>query len=295
MATQSIRFAFFGTPRLAALFLDELEARGLVPSLVVTTPDKPQNRGLKLMSPPVKRWADARHIPVLQPDTLDADFLAQMSKNTWDVFVVIYYGNILPKKLLDTPKRGVLNVHFSLLPRFRGTSPVRAAILADEKRTGISILKMDEKIDHGPVVAQKAVAPAEWPPSASEFEELLTRESAELLSQILPLWLERKIEAREQNHDIATGCPAFKKEDGLIELSDDTYANFLKIRGFDSTIGTYAYFERGGKRIRVRILDAHVENDRLVFDRVVPEGKREMSGEEFLRSGAKPLTPPPSA
>jgi methionyl-tRNA formyltransferase len=293
MSAGDIRFAFFGTPYLAALFLDELEKRDLVPVVVVTTPDKPQQRGLTVMPSPVKTWANERGIPVLQPEK-PGDAAVELRALKCDVFVVIYYGKIIPKALLDMPKRGVLNVHFSLLPRFRGTSPVRAAILDDERRTGISIIQMDEKIDHGPVVAQKAVIPPEWPPSAREFEEFLTRESAGLLAQILPLWLEKKIEAREQNHDLATGCPAFEKKDGLIDLSGDTYANLLKIRGFDSTIGTYAFFERGGKAIRTRITSAHIENGALVLDRVVPEGKREMSFDAFARGGARPITPPPS-
>lgn len=294
MKTAGIRFAFFGTPRLAATFLDELEQHGLTPGLVVTTPDKPRQRGLTLMSPPVKGWADAHGISVLQPEELNSHFLKNVRMSEWDAFVVIYYGKVLPKEVLDIPKRGVLNVHFSLLPRFRGTSPVRAAILADEKHTGVSIIQMDERIDHGPIVAQKAIPAPEWPPRASEYEAFLTRESAELMAQILPLWVEKKINAREQNHDVATGCPAFEKKDGFVDLSHDAYANLLKIRGFDSTIGTYTFFERGGKNIRVNIKEAHIENGALMLDRVVLEGKRETSGEELVRSGARSLTPPPN-
>lgn len=287
-----VKFAFFGTPQLAAVFLDELEQKGLVPSLVVTTPDKPQKRGLEVLSPPVKKWADTRSIPVLQPEALDSAFAARLHKEACDVFVVIYYGKILPQAVLDIPRRGVLNVHFSLLPRFRGTSPVRSAILADEKNTGVSIIQMDEKIDHGPIVAQKAILAPEWPPRASEYEELLTRESAHLLAQIFPLWVAGKITARKQNHDVATGCPAITKEDGLLDLSADPYKNLLKIRALDSTVGTHAPFERNGKTIRVSIKSAHLADGKLVLTRVVPEGKREMEYEEFLRSGARPVTPP---
>ncbi|MDP2648800.1 MAG: hypothetical protein Q8P19_02770, partial [bacterium] len=96
-------------------------------------------------------------------------------------------------------------------------------------------------------------------------------------------------EARAQNHDLATRCPAYTKDDGLLDLADDAYKNLLNIRAFDSTVGTHAFFERGGKRLRVQILEAHLDGKTLVIDLVKPEGKREMSYEEFLRSGAKPL------
>ncbi len=287
--SKDIRFAFFGTPELACVFLDELENAGLVPSLVVTTPDKARGRGLEVSAPPVKKWAEERSVFVLQPEEFNSDVLENIRMKECDVFVVIYYGKVLPRTLLDIPKRGTLNIHFSLLPRWRGTSPVRAAIANDDKEAGTSIILLDEKIDHGPVIAQKRLPVAEWPPKASELEKQATHESAKLLVDILPSWIAGDIEAREQNHDIATMCPAYTKEDGLLDLNGDPYQNLLKIRAFDTTVGTHTFFERGGKKIRVGIIDAHIENSKLVIDRVKPEGKKEMAYEEFLRSGAKPV------
>ena len=294
--SKDIRFAFFGTPRLAAIFLDELEKASYVPSLVVTTPDRKQGRGLTLTPPPVKEWAQKRNIEALQPEKLDDDFSHRLRATGCELFIVIYYGKVLPRAVLDIPKHGVLNVHFSLLPRWRGTSPVRAAILNDDREIGTSIILLDEKIDHGPIVAQKkfAVPPQAggWPPRARELEEQMTHESAKLLIGILPSWLKGDIEAQEQNHDLATLCPALEKSDGLINLSHDPYQNLLKIRAFDTTIGTHAFFERDGKRIRVQILDAHIDppagGEKLVIDIVKPEGKKEMRYEEFVRSGAHP-------
>ncbi|MDZ4227352.1 MAG: methionyl-tRNA formyltransferase, partial [Patescibacteria group bacterium] len=286
VAVKEIRFAFFGTPHLATVFLDDLEKSGLVPSLVVTTPDAPQGRGKVLASPPIKEWAESRGIRTVQPETLDDDFAEQLSAAVWDVFVVIYYGKILPKGMLEIPKRGTLNIHFSLLPRWRGTSPVRAAIANDDGEIGTSIILLDEQIDHGPVIAQKRIAMLQpdggWPPSASDAEETATHESARLLAQVMPAWISGEIEAREQNHDLATHCPAYTKDDGLLDLYGDAYKNLLKIRAFDSTVGTHAFFERGGKRLRVQILEAHLDGKTLVIDLVKPEGKREMSYEEFL-------------
>lgn len=295
-----IRFAFFGTPELAAVILDELEAAGYVPALVVSQPDRPQGRGLALLPTPVKAWAQKRNIPALQPESFDNEFLSALKAANCDIFIVIYYGKVLPRSVLDIPKRGALNVHFSLLPRLRGTSPVRSAILNDERDTGTSIILLDEQIDHGPVIAQKKIAVPTWPPKASELEELSTRGSARLLIQILPDWIAGEIEGHEQNHDVATYCPKLIKEDGLLDLVGDAYQNLLKIKALDTTIGTHAFFERPSagskkapKKIRVNIIDAHLEppvGGRLVIDRVKPEGKREMSYDEFVRSGARPTS-----
>lgn len=284
-----IRFAFFGTPELAGIFLDDLEKDGLMPSLIVTTPDRSRGRGMMVSPPPVKIWAEKRNIPVLQPETLNSHILKNLRISEWDVFIVIYYGKVLPREIFSMPKHGTINVHFSLLPRWKGTSPIRAAILNDDRKVGTSLVLMDEKIDHGPIIAQKEFHIAAWPPSAKELEELATHESAKLLSATLLPWVSGEIEAREQNHDLETMCPTLEKADGLINLSDDPYKNLLKIRAFDSTIGTYAFFERSGKKIRVQILDAHIEDQKLIIDRVKPEGKREMGFHEFLLSGASPI------
>ncbi len=285
-AEDKIKFAFFGTPKLACVFLDELEHADLVPSLIVTTPDKSRGRGMEVTPPPVKEWARAHDIEVLQPEKLDSEFCYKLRAVSYELFIVIYYGKVLPRAVLDIPRRGALNIHFSLLPRWRGTSPIRAALAHGDREMGTSIILLDEKIDHGPLIAQKKISPREWPPKASVLEEQATRESAKLLIDILPSWIASEIEAREQNHDIATLCPNYTKEDGLLNLRADAHANLLKIRAFDTTVGTHAFFERKGKKIRVGILDAHIENGALVIDRVKPEGKREMPYEEFLRSGA---------
>lgn len=281
----NFRFAFFGTPELAVEVLNELKAAALVPHAVITTPDEKKGRGLKLSATPVKVWAETHDIPVHQPEKLDADFARSLEV---DVFVVVAYGKILPKAALDVPKHGTLNVHPSLLPRLRGASPIRTAILNDEKKVGVSVMLLDEEMDHGPLIAQKQLDTEERPPRALEFEKLAMREGGKLLAQILPEWVAGNIEAREQNHDLATYCEKIEKEDGLLDLSADAYKNLLKIRAYEGWPGTHTFFERGGKKIRVQILDAHIEGSALVIDTVKPEGKKEMRYEEFLRSGAQP-------
>jgi methionyl-tRNA formyltransferase len=181
-----VKFAFFGTPELATVVLDALESAGYLPTLVVTTPDRKKGRGMKLAASPVKRWAIKRDIEAVAPETLDDTAAKILRLRNCGLFIVIYYGKVLPKKILDIPAHGALNIHFSLLPLWRGTSPVRAAILNDDREIGTSIILLDEKIDHGPVIAQKKLAIPEWPPRAQEMEALATRESARLLIEILP-------------------------------------------------------------------------------------------------------------
>ena len=282
----NIQFVFFGTPTLSVIVLDELKNAGMLPALVITAPDRPAGRGLKITPPPVKVWALTHNIPLLQPEKLDADFLSELQTTQYDVFIVAAYGKILPKELLDIPKHGALNVHPSLLPKFRGASPIVSAILEDSKETGISIMSLDEEMDHGPIVAQKKIALADWPPRASELGETLAHEGGKLLATVLPHWVASEIEAKEQNHDVATYCKKITKVDGLINLNDNVYKNLLKIRALEGWPGTYTFFERNGKKIRVGIIGAHIENENLIISRVKAEGKREMPYEEFLRSGA---------
>ena len=157
---------------------------------------------------------------------------------------------------------------------------------------------LDDKMDHGPILAQKRIPIAPWPPKGKMLDEVLAHEGGRLLAQVLPLWVAGEIEARPQNHDLATYCKQFEKKDGLLDLSADpcltgrrAYQNLLKIRALEGWPGTYAFFTRANKKIRVQILDAHTENSALVIDKVKPEGKKEMSYVAFLNSGARPAHP----
>src|SRR3989344_6194010 len=181
-----MKFAFFGTSRIAVGILEELDRAGYMPELVVAAPDSKKGRGMKLTPPPTKVWALARNIPVLQLAALHSDILENVGVSNLDVFVVVDYGKILPKSLLDIPKHGSLNVHFSLLPRYRGASPIRSAILNDDSNIGTSIILLVEKLDEGPIVAQKPIHPPHWPMRASELENIFIAESGRLLAQILP-------------------------------------------------------------------------------------------------------------
>lgn len=290
-----VRFAYFGTPELAVTILEALSTAGFTPALVVTRPDAPAHRGKVLTPPPVKVWADAHSIPVLQPVKLTDDMLAELKKDEWDVFIVAAYGKLLPQALLDIPAHGTLNVHPSLLPRLRGPSPIQSAILNDERETGVTIMLIDAEMDHGPIIEQEFVDIPEWPPRANELEDLLAHEGGAILAETLLPWVRGEIAAQEQDDAQATYCKTIKKEDGLIDLADDPQKNLLKIRAFEGWPGTYTFFERNGQKIRVQIIDAHLADGELVIDTVRPEGKRDMPYADFLRSGASPTPPPASS
>ncbi len=280
-------FAFFGTPRFAVKVLDALEAQGLLPALVVTAPDKPRGRGLELKPSPVKEWALLRGIDVATPATLKDDaFVAELANTEWDVFVVAAYAKLIPKKVLDIPRRGALNVHPSLLPKFRGPSPARSAILADERTTGVTIMQMDEQMDHGPVVAQARIVLEEdaWPPKGGEFEDLLATEGGTLLAEVIGEWIAGTITPAPQDEAAATFTKKFTDEDARVDLAADARDNLLKIRAFDGNPRPY-FMTDDGKR--VGIVDAAVVDGSLQIIRVIPEGKKEMDYKDFLRGLTK--------
>ena len=286
-------FVFFGTPVFSVRALDALEAQGLLPALVVTAPDKMRGRGLASSPSPVKEWALARGIEVMQPVTLkDPQFVAELSNTEWDMFVVAAYAKLIPQTVLDIPRRGCLNVHPSLLPKFRGPSPVLSAILADERTTGVSIMQMTERMDAGPVVAQARIEleEAEWPPKGSEFTELLFTEGGNLLAEILPEWLNGELEGMPQDEAAATFSRKFIDEDACVDVAGDARAALLKIRAFDQNPRAHFFAQtKSGERIRVIITDAQLRDGTLEILRVIPEGRREMAYADFLNSGATPI------
>ena len=277
-------FAFFGTSEVAVYVLDALEAQGLLPALIVTAPDRPKGRGLTLTPSPAKAWALERDIDVITPESLKGPEIHNELANTdWDLFVVASYGKIIPKSILDLPRKGSLNVHPSLLPKFRGPSPIMSAILADERETGVTIMLMDEEMDHGPILAQARIEidAEDWPMRGRDLEELLATEGGNLLAETIPQVMEGALPREEQLHAEATYTKKFTPEDARIDLSDGPYNNLLKIRTFDQNPRAHFIDEQGK---RVIITDAAVENGTLVLLSVIPEGKKEMSYEEYLRS-----------
>ena len=278
--------AFFGTPAVAVYVLDALKEGGYTPDLIITAPDKPAGRKLVLTPPPAKIWAEENFISTFQPETLKDKGVVEaiQSEGPWDLFIVAAYGGILPKEVLVIPKHGVLNVHPSLLPRLRGASPIQSAIL-QEGKTGVTIMLVDELMDHGPIIAQEEVHIQPWPPKASELEKMLARRGGEILADIIPDWISGNITPKEQEHEKATYTKKITKEDGRIDLTDDPEKNYRKICAFD--IWPRAYFfakNKQGKNIRVIVTDAQMQDGKLVIKKVIPEGKKEIAYHDLIKN-----------
>lgn len=273
-------FAFFGSSRLSIIVLDELKKLGLTPTFIITTPDKPQGRKLTMTPNVVKSWAAENSIEVLDPQKIDASFLTILKSKPVDVFVVASYGKLFPEELLYIPRRQTLNIHPSLLPQYRGASPLPTAMLDDTKRTGVSIMRLDKEMDHGPLVAQKETIISEWP-TYEDFEERMAREGAQLLASILQDWVSGKIEEKEQDHAAATYTKKIVKEDALIDLSSDPYLNFRKIQAYHEWPQAYFLIDRADRSLRVKVTSASFKNGALTIEKVIPEGSKEMSYKDF--------------
>lgn len=278
-----IKWAFFGTDEFAVTVLNTLSLKGLVPSLVITTPDAPKGRHLVLTPPPVKDWANERNINILQPEKLkDPAFSSQLLASSFDLFIVASYGKIIPESIFNIPKHKTLNIHPSLLPKLRGASPVSTAILDDMKDTGVTVMQIDAGMDHGPIVAQQNYHVEEWVPR-QELETTLATVGGMLLAKILPEYLNGKLAPVAQNDAEASYTKMVEKSDAEIDLNNDAYLNFRKIMAYHSWPKAYTFFETANTKIRAQISEASWENNELIIERIIPEGKKEMDYEDFKR------------
>ena len=278
-----MKIAFFGTPNIAVIVLNELKSAGILPSLIVSNPDAPIGRKQILTPPPVVAWAKNENITILQPDTLkNADTLALLTDEEWDMFIVVAYGKILPQWLIDKPKFGTLNVHPSLLPKLRGASPIRSAILTDQKNTGVTIMLMDDKMDHGPILMQSTTDTSayEWPIDGQILDQIMAKQGGEMLATVIPKYISGEIKPSEQDHTQATFCTKISKEMSELQINPyhlpngkEAYENLLKIRAFSGWPETFFIHE--GKRIKIKAA-CLTETGRLSITRIIPEGKSEM-------------------
>jgi methionyl-tRNA formyltransferase len=281
-----MKFVFFGTPDIAVTSLRALVESGQKPSIVVTQPDRPAGRGNVLTPPAVKVYAERMGIEVVQIESVTDEFVRSLASSDWDCFILVAFGMILPQRLLDVPRMGTLNMHPSLLPRLRGPSPIRTAILRDEHdAVGVTVMLIDCKMDHGPILAQKPLALPHWPMMGKEVDVLLAEAGGALLAETLPRYVSGEITPSEQDHAQATYCKYIEKAHAEINLTDDAYENYLKICAYDGWPSAYTYVEKNGVRVRVKILTAHLENNntKLVIDTCIPEGKKEMPWTVFVQ------------
>ena len=259
-----------GTPEFGAIILEKLCLTNLKPVLVITAPDKPVGRKQILTPSAVKIVAQRHNIKV-------GHRMSNFLKIRPNLIIVAAYGQILPKKILKIPKYGCLNVHPSLLPKYRGASPIQYAILNGDKKTGVTIMLMDEKMDHGPILNQQKRKIN----SKITYEELLKELAnlgAKLLIGTIPKWIQGKIKPKPQDHSKATYTKILKKEDGKIDWTKKPEEIERQIRAFNPWPGTYTIYNKK----RLKILKTEILKGRLIIKEVQLEGKRQMNFKDFL-------------
>jgi methionyl-tRNA formyltransferase len=304
-----MKLVFCGTPQFAVPSLEKLADGGFDIQLVVTQPDRPQGRGMQLTAPPVKQTAVRLGIPVIQPDKIkkNEEFQNQLRAIMPDAIVVVGYGRIIPPWLLQLPPYGNINVHASLLPKYRGAAPIQWAIAGGETFTGVTTMRIDEGLDTGDILLKREMEI--HPEDTSEtLSPRLAELGAELLVETLHGLEQRRISATPQNHAHATLAPILKKEDGLVNFQWTAMEIHNRLRGFQPWPGIYTRFK--GKSLKIisakplqaatvqagqgelRIADGQLlvgcaSGTVLELLQVQPEGKKVISAREFI-SGYRP-------
>lgn len=255
---------------------------------VITAPDKPVGRKKEITPPPIKTAALKNNLPVLQPKKI-SEIGGEILKLKPDLIITASYGQIIPKNILDIPQFGCINIHPSLLPKYRGPSPIQTVILNDDKHTGITIMLMNEKMDTGPIIAQKEIA-VENNENYQDLEKRLSLESADFLLEILPQYIQGKIKPKTQNDTEASYTKILSRQDGQIDFKKSAQEIERMLLAFEPWPGVWTYF----KKRRVKIIKAKavqkpsettIETSKgyLSLEIVQPEGKKPMSAKEFFR------------
>ena len=289
-----MKYIFFGTPEFSAIILEKLIDSSLFPVALVCNPDRPIGRKMIVTPPPTKEVVLRKsllEIDVLQPEKINEEFLNKLGSYEADFYIVAAYAKILPAELLNIPKLGIIGVHPSLLPKLRGSSPIQSAILEGDTQTGVTLYLLDEKVDHGPILAKRELefpvspsTPSSGPRGNFQFPILsqkLAELAANLLVKTLPKFVKGEITPLLQNESKATFTKKFTTEDGYINIDELKNAiNGLntktaeiidrKIRALNPEPGVYTIIH--GKRMK--IINAHLENNKLIFGEIQFEGKK---------------------
>jgi methionyl-tRNA formyltransferase len=295
----NLRIVFMGSPEFALPVLNALAENYQVEG-VVTQPDRPAGRGRELTPPAIKILAQELNLPVIQPTKLrEAEAMEQLRAWKPEVIVVAAFGQILRSEVLDLPPHGCVNVHASLLPRWRGAAPIQAAILHGDEETGITIMKMDAGVDSGPILSQQAI-PITREDTAGRLSPRLAELGARLLLETLPGYVSGEIQPEPQDDSQATYAPMLKKSDGELDFSQPAEDLARRVRAFNPWPGTFFLWQ--GERLKVHRAhaaeapnpppgDTVIHDDLpavgtgdglLVLEEVQPAGKKSMAGEVFL-------------
>lgn len=251
---KDLKIIFWGTPEFALPVFGALIKNGYNVVAAVTNPDEPVGRKQILTPPAVKALAQKHKIPVFQPVKFDQELFKKEIPEA-DLYIVAAFGKIIPKEILEIPKWGALNIHPSLLPRWRGPSPIQYTILHGDKEAGVTIMKMDERMDHGPIVAQRRLEIRKW--TFRELHDDLAKLGAELLIETLPGWLASEIRPEPQDDAKATYSKILKKDDGRINWSRPAEEIERAVRALNPWPGTWTIWPTETKIIRLRIEEAN--------------------------------------
>ena len=256
-----LRIIFMGTSIFAETILETLVKNRFNVISVFTKPDAKAGRKNELVQTPVKKYAQENNIKVYDPEKLDAQVAQEIKKMKPDMIIVAAYGKIIPKEILDMPGFGCINIHASLLPKFRGASPIQNALMCGEKETGVSIILMDKGIDTGDILLQNKIT-IKKDQNAQELSADLARLGSEMLIKLMPLWIEKKaekvlhviIEPIKQDDTKATLCQLIERSDGKIIWEDEAVNIFNRFRALYPWPGIYCYWEKDGSLVRIKLL-----------------------------------------
>ena len=238
-----INIVFFGTDRFASIILEALlESSNINIDLVITQPDRRAGRKGKLQPSIVKILAEKNNLKLNQPENL-SDYVLSKS----DLNIVVDYGIIVPKKIIESPKYGSINIHPSFLPKYRGPSPIQTALLNGDEKSGITIMKMDEKMDHGPIIAQESIF-IDPDDSYAILSNKMAIRASKLLLKVLPGYISGQIKPAEQGHDKSSACKLISREDGWVDFNKTATQIYNQFRALTPWPGVWT--KLGGKRIK---------------------------------------------
>ncbi len=252
-----MKIVFFGTPDFGADILENLIGTKYQPVLVVTNPDKPAGRGKKIAESPVSELAKDHKIPVLKPRKIK-EIQKDLEKISPDLMIVAAYGKFLPTEMIELPKYKTINIHPSLLPKYRGSSPIQYAILNGDKRTGVTIMLINEEMDKGDILSKKEIALEKE--TYPELSKKLAEVSSDLLKETIPKWIKGEIKPKKQKEKEAVYTKILDKYDGKIDWKQPAEQIERQVRAFNPWPGTYAYFlsKKTNKETLMKILEADI-------------------------------------
>lgn len=255
-----LRVIFMGTPAFAEHILSSLIQEKYNIISVYTQPDKKIGRKQNIQKSPVKITAEKNSITVFTPVKFDGDVIQEIKSQNPDILIVAAYGKILPKTILEIPRFGALNVHASLLPKYRGASPIQNAILKGEKETGITIMLMDEGVDTGDILAQSSIA-IHKDETSFELSKKIAIASAKLLSDTIYRWIDKKINPKKQNDSEATFCQLIERQDGEIDWNDKAESIYNRYRAFYPWPGIFTLWKRNNSMLRLKLNKIYILTD----------------------------------